>query len=154
MLVDLGNKGVQDAVMHYSDVCFVNVVLLKPNGRTIGMPSYFNSKVNYDTWHGHQKEDLPHIKFCGRGAVRQNDLRRFYLREQLVGTWVDEIAPWTRLAKCEGICKVNMGQCTTDFRDPHGVFIRKPIEIMANRRLLLTPFERKRCTGYHQHASA
>eukprot|EP00959_Pyramimonas_sp_CCMP1952_P141137 2953972-Pyramimonas_sp.AAC.1 len=25
---------------------------------------------------------------------------------------------------------------------------------MANRRLLLTPFERKRFTGHHQHASA
>eukprot|EP00959_Pyramimonas_sp_CCMP1952_P284348 5944142-Pyramimonas_sp.AAC.1 len=27
---DLGNKDVQDAVMHYLDACFVNVVILQP----------------------------------------------------------------------------------------------------------------------------
>ena len=80
--VDLGDRRVQDAVMHFIDTCFVNVVILQPNCRTTGLPSYFNSQVNYDTWYEHHEEDLPHIKFCGEVAVRQDDLQRFYLREQ------------------------------------------------------------------------
>eukprot|EP00959_Pyramimonas_sp_CCMP1952_P312896 6549454-Pyramimonas_sp.AAC.1 len=78
--VDLGNREVD---------------VLQPNCRTSGLPSYFNAKVNYDTWHEHHKEDLPHIKLCEKVAVRQNELRRFYLREQTVGTWADQIPPWT-----------------------------------------------------------
>eukprot|EP00959_Pyramimonas_sp_CCMP1952_P163108 3409574-Pyramimonas_sp.AAC.1 len=35
------------------------------------------------------KEDLPHIKFCGKVVVRQNDHRRFYLREKQLGLrWI------------------------------------------------------------------
>eukprot|EP00959_Pyramimonas_sp_CCMP1952_P307695 6440178-Pyramimonas_sp.AAC.1 len=64
--VNLGNRDVQDTAMHYLDVCFVNVVRRQPNCRTIGLPSYFNARVNYDTWYEHHKEDLPHIKFGGK----------------------------------------------------------------------------------------
>eukprot|EP00959_Pyramimonas_sp_CCMP1952_P299119 6256921-Pyramimonas_sp.AAC.1 len=119
--VDRGNNEVQDAVMHYSEVWFVDVVILQSNCRRTWPPSYFNTKVNYVTRHEHHKEDLPRIKYCGRAAVRQDDLRRFYLREQPVGTWVDEIPPWTTLAKREDTRKVNMDQCTTGLRDSHGV---------------------------------
>eukprot|EP00959_Pyramimonas_sp_CCMP1952_P004420 92576-Pyramimonas_sp.AAC.1 len=38
--VDLGNRDVQDAVMHYLDVCFVKVVILQPRCRTTGAPFY------------------------------------------------------------------------------------------------------------------
>eukprot|EP00959_Pyramimonas_sp_CCMP1952_P324535 6792858-Pyramimonas_sp.AAC.1 len=61
--------------------------------------------------------------------------------------------PWTTLANSKGKCKVHMGQCITGLRDSHGVLMRKPTETMANHRLLLTPFERKRCDGHHPHAS-
>ena len=44
--VDLGNKQVQDAVMHFIDVCFVKIVILQSNCRTTGLPSYVNSQVN------------------------------------------------------------------------------------------------------------
>eukprot|EP00959_Pyramimonas_sp_CCMP1952_P281706 5888290-Pyramimonas_sp.AAC.1 len=64
-----------------------------------------------------------------------------------------QIPPWTTLAKCKGTCNINMDQCTTGLRDPHGVLMRKPTEIMTNHRLLRTPFERRRCAGHHQHAS-
>eukprot|EP00959_Pyramimonas_sp_CCMP1952_P092191 1929602-Pyramimonas_sp.AAC.1 len=66
---------------------------------------------------------------------------------------MDQISPWTTLAKSKGTCKVNVDQCATGLLDSHGALIRKPTEIMANHRLLLTPFERKRCTGQFQHAS-
>eukprot|EP00959_Pyramimonas_sp_CCMP1952_P353834 7413390-Pyramimonas_sp.AAC.1 len=66
--------------MHYLDACFVNVVILQPNCRTNGLPPYFKPQVNYDTWYEHHKEDLPHIRFCGKVAMRQNDLQRCYLR--------------------------------------------------------------------------
>eukprot|EP00959_Pyramimonas_sp_CCMP1952_P079010 1651760-Pyramimonas_sp.AAC.1 len=59
--VDLVNEEVQDAVMHYLDVCFVEVVMRQPSCRTTGLPSYFNAKVNCDTWYEHHNEDLPHI---------------------------------------------------------------------------------------------
>eukprot|EP00959_Pyramimonas_sp_CCMP1952_P316620 6627128-Pyramimonas_sp.AAC.1 len=81
--------------------------------RTTGPPSYVNSQVRNDTWHEHHKEDLPHIKFCGTVATRQNGLRWLYLREQPVGTWVDQIPPWTKLATC------NLDQRTTGLRDSH-----------------------------------
>eukprot|EP00959_Pyramimonas_sp_CCMP1952_P388589 8142425-Pyramimonas_sp.AAC.1 len=146
--VKLGNKDVQGSVMHYLGVCFVNIVTPQTSRRTTGLPSYFKSHVNYGTCHANHEEDLPHIKFCGRVAIRQKDPRGFCSREQPVGTWVDQIPPWTTLATCKGTCNMNMDQ-----RDSHGVLVRKPTEIMANRRLLLTPFERRRCAGHHQHAS-
>eukprot|EP00959_Pyramimonas_sp_CCMP1952_P028164 591121-Pyramimonas_sp.AAC.1 len=59
--------------MHYLDVCFVKVVMLQPNCRTTGLPSHFNAKVKYDTWHEHHKEDLPHFKLCGKMAVIFDD---------------------------------------------------------------------------------
>eukprot|EP00959_Pyramimonas_sp_CCMP1952_P148850 3113808-Pyramimonas_sp.AAC.1 len=46
--------------------------------------------------------------FGGKATIRQIDLRRFYLREQPVGTWVDHRPPWTSLPTCKGTCKVNM----------------------------------------------
>eukprot|EP00959_Pyramimonas_sp_CCMP1952_P136827 2863226-Pyramimonas_sp.AAC.1 len=91
--------------MHYLSVGFVKVVMRQPSCRTTGVPSYFNAKVNYDTLHEHHTEDLPHIKLCGKVAVRQNGLRRFLLREQPVGAWVDQISPWTTLATSKGTCK-------------------------------------------------
>eukprot|EP00959_Pyramimonas_sp_CCMP1952_P381351 7990798-Pyramimonas_sp.AAC.1 len=103
--VDLGEKEAQDAGMHSLDACFVKVVILQTSCRTTGLPSYFNAKVNYDTWHEHPKEDLPGIKLCGEVAARQTCLRRFYLREQPVGTWVDQIPPWITLANSKGTCK-------------------------------------------------
>eukprot|EP00959_Pyramimonas_sp_CCMP1952_P108906 2277276-Pyramimonas_sp.AAC.1 len=103
--VDLGNMEVQVAVMHSLDVRFVKVVVLQPSCRTTGLPSYLDAKVNYDTWHEHHKEDLPHIKFSGKVVVCQTYLRRFYVREQPVGTRVDQIPPWTTLANSRGTCK-------------------------------------------------
>eukprot|EP00959_Pyramimonas_sp_CCMP1952_P407377 8537962-Pyramimonas_sp.AAC.1 len=84
--------------------------------RTTGRPSYFNAKVKYDTRHEHRKEDLPHIKFCRRAPVRQDDLRRLHLREQPVGTWADQIPPRTILAKSEGTRKISIDQCTPGLR--------------------------------------
>eukprot|EP00959_Pyramimonas_sp_CCMP1952_P370163 7752352-Pyramimonas_sp.AAC.1 len=62
--------------------------MLQPSCSTTGLPSYLKSKVNYDTWHEHHKEDLPRIKVCGEVAVRQNHPRRPYRGEQPVGTWM------------------------------------------------------------------
>eukprot|EP00959_Pyramimonas_sp_CCMP1952_P038358 802406-Pyramimonas_sp.AAC.1 len=88
--------------MHDLGFCFVHIVILQPNCRKTGPHSYFKPQGNHDAWHEHYQEDLPRIKLCGKVAVRQNDLRRFYLREQPVGTWVDQTPPWTTLAKCKG----------------------------------------------------
>eukprot|EP00959_Pyramimonas_sp_CCMP1952_P463471 9484981-Pyramimonas_sp.AAC.1 len=42
-LVDIGNKDVQDAAMHYLDACVVKVVIRKPNCRTTGFISRLNA---------------------------------------------------------------------------------------------------------------
>eukprot|EP00959_Pyramimonas_sp_CCMP1952_P333097 6974916-Pyramimonas_sp.AAC.1 len=42
--VDFGSKDVQDAVTHYLDICFANVVILQPSCRTTGLPSNFNAQ--------------------------------------------------------------------------------------------------------------
>eukprot|EP00959_Pyramimonas_sp_CCMP1952_P400371 8388856-Pyramimonas_sp.AAC.1 len=104
--------------MHYLDARFVTAAKLQLNCRTTGLHYHSNSQVDYDTRHEHQKYDFPHIQFCVEVAMRQNDLRRFYLREQPVGTWVDQIPPWTTLATCKGTCKVDVDPCTTGLRDP------------------------------------
>eukprot|EP00959_Pyramimonas_sp_CCMP1952_P201877 4221144-Pyramimonas_sp.AAC.1 len=41
---DFGKREVQDAVLHALDVCSFGVVILQPNCRTTGLPSYFNSE--------------------------------------------------------------------------------------------------------------
>eukprot|EP00959_Pyramimonas_sp_CCMP1952_P232715 4863502-Pyramimonas_sp.AAC.1 len=69
----------------------------------------------------HTIKRIEHISnLCGKVAVRQNDIRRFYFREQPVGTRVDQIPPWTTLVKSKGTCKANMDQCATGLRDSHG----------------------------------
>eukprot|EP00959_Pyramimonas_sp_CCMP1952_P403921 8463864-Pyramimonas_sp.AAC.1 len=85
--VNLDDPEVQRCVLHYLDTCFVVTTVLQVNCRSTGPPSYFNAQKNYVTWHAHHKEDLPHIKFCGTVAKKQDDLERFWLREQPVGTW-------------------------------------------------------------------
>eukprot|EP00959_Pyramimonas_sp_CCMP1952_P369523 7740131-Pyramimonas_sp.AAC.1 len=122
--------------MHGLDICFVEVVMSQRSCKPAGLRSYFNAQVNHDTWHEHHIEDWLRIKFCGKVAIRQIGTRRFCLREQPVGIWVDQIPPRTTLAKSKGTCKVNLDQCATGLRGSYGVLVRKPTEIMAIHRLL------------------
>eukprot|EP00959_Pyramimonas_sp_CCMP1952_P101938 2131854-Pyramimonas_sp.AAC.1 len=61
--------------------------MLQPSCRTTGPPSYYTCKVNHSTWEQHHKEDLPHITYCGKIAVTQDNARRWFIREQPTGTW-------------------------------------------------------------------
>eukprot|EP00959_Pyramimonas_sp_CCMP1952_P156497 3272953-Pyramimonas_sp.AAC.2 len=79
-----------------------------------------------------------------------NTVKKIYHISSHMGRW-PHIPPWTTSSKRTGTCKVNVGECSTGLRDSHGVLMRKPSEIRANHRLLLTPFGRKRCSGHHQH---
>eukprot|EP00959_Pyramimonas_sp_CCMP1952_P031410 658720-Pyramimonas_sp.AAC.1 len=66
-----------------------------PQHRTtilLQLPSQLN------TWEQHYKEDLPHITYCGKIAVTQDNARRWFIREQFTGRWVDDIPPWKELA--------------------------------------------------------
>eukprot|EP00959_Pyramimonas_sp_CCMP1952_P104688 2188351-Pyramimonas_sp.AAC.1 len=53
--VDLGNKDVQVAAMHWSGACVAKAVALQPNCETTGPPSFFNAKINDATWYEHHK---------------------------------------------------------------------------------------------------
>ena len=151
--VDLGDPAVQRIVKHYLHNCHVLVLIVQPNCRTTGRPSYFNAQVNYTTWLKHHNEDLPHIKFCGTAAIIQDNLGRYFLREQPTGTWVDQIDPWPTLANKSHIAKTNIDQCATGLKTADGMYIKKPTEIMSNDTLLLQPFRRFKCSGDHKHGS-
>ena len=150
--VDLGDPTIQRAVDHYLDTCYVRVAILQPSCRTTGPPSYFNAQANYNTWKAHHKEDLPHIMFCGWVAMKQDDLGRWYLREQPTGTWVDEIQPWKELAQRNHIVSIGIDQCATGLRDDFGDYIKKPTDITSNDETILKPFATFRCNGSHVHA--
>ena len=77
----------------------------------------------------------------------------FFLREQPSGTWIDEIPPWTALAKRKVTRKAIMDQCCTGLCDSYGTPIKKPTEMMANYEAILQPFRSQVCAGYHKHAT-
>ena len=149
---DLGDPAVQRAVDHYLETCYVLVTVLQPNCRTTGRNSYYNSVMNEDTWKRHHEEDLPHITYCAKVALKQLSLKRFFLREQPVGTWIDEIKPWTQVHSDPTVVKVNMDQCMAGAKDDDGCPVKKPTEWTANSRILLLPMEKFKCNKMHDHA--
>ncbi len=148
---DLGDPQVQKAIRHYLDTCDVLVTVLQPNCRSTGPNSWYNSKMHYTTWKKHHDEDLPHIKFCGEVALIQIQKGRYFLREQPVGNWVDEIPPWTRVASSPHIVRTNMDQCMTGAIDEDGTPAKKPTQWMANHECLVTPLRQYRCDMNHDH---
>eukprot|EP00959_Pyramimonas_sp_CCMP1952_P300924 6295716-Pyramimonas_sp.AAC.1 len=116
LYVDLGNKDVQDAVMHCWGVCIVNVGILQPICRTTGLPSSIHKSTMTrgmntmrETFHlSRVVGGLPCVKMTSDG----------FLRGRPMGTWVDKKPPWPTLAKCEGTSIVCADQCTTGLRDP------------------------------------
>ena len=150
--VDLGCAKVQRVIEHFMETCYVLVAVLEMNCRSTGPRSYLNAQINPETWNEHHKTDLPHIKFCGRIAMIQDDLDRFWMREQPSGTWVDEIYPWTQVIRQPGFNKVTFDQCMTGLKDSKGTPMKKPTEIAANDDELLIPFAKYTCDGRHDHS--
>ena len=95
---DLGDPRVQKAVNHYLETCHVLVTVLQPNCRTTGRNSYHNSLMYPESWSRHHQEDLPRIQYCGKVALKQMGLKRFFIGEQPVGTWIDDIEPWPKVS--------------------------------------------------------
>eukprot|EP00959_Pyramimonas_sp_CCMP1952_P249757 5221400-Pyramimonas_sp.AAC.1 len=78
-----------------------------------------------------------------------NIIRMIYHASSSVGRYRHGLR-WPAARALAKYMRINVLQA---YATPIGVLIRKPTEIMANHRLLLTPFERKRCDGHHPHAS-
>ena len=150
---DLGDPAVQKAINHYLDVCYVMVTVLQPNCRTVGRNSYYNSVMYHDTWKQHHQEDLPHLQYCGQVALKQMKMGRFFLREQPVGTWIDDIEPWPEVQSDDTVVTQNMDQCMADAKVDDGTPVQKPTEWTANDLTLVEPMQRYVCDQSHIHAN-
>ena len=84
--------------------------------------------MNHETWLNHHQEDLPHLQYCGKVALKQIQLGRYFLREQPVGTWIDQIEPWPKVQTYEIVVTQNMDQCMAGTEDDYGRPVQKPTE--------------------------
>ena len=134
---NLDHPEVQKALFHYLDTCYVLVTILEPNCRSVGKFSNINAIKYHDTWRRHHEEDLPHIRFCGKVALRQRSYDRHWLREQPEGSWIDDIAPWDEVARQPGVVSCLMDQCMGGCKDDEGVAVRKRTEWKGSHEALL-----------------
>jgi len=148
---DLGDPTTQRAVNHYLANCNVMVAILQPNCRTTGRNSYYNSIMNYDTWKKHHVEDLPHIKYCGEVAHKQMKRGRYFMREQPLGTWIDDMSPWYEIWYGSECIKTTVDQCMAGCVDKFGQPVRKATEWMANHEDLLHYLATFVCDQMHDH---
>ncbi len=112
-------------------------------------PRYFSTELNVRQ--KHHDEDLPHIKFCGEVAWIPIQKGRYFLREQPVGNWADDIQPWTKVASWPRTVKTNMDQCMTGAIDEFGSPAKKPTQWMTNHERLIAPLRMYRCDMNHDH---
>ena len=148
---DLGDPATQRAIDHYLETCHVLVTILQPNCRSVGKLAHFNMVMNYDTWHKHHEEDLPHISYCGRVALKQLRLKRYFLREQPAGTQMDQIDPWPMVRQDKSVLSTLMDQCAAGAVDEDGTPVRKRTEWTSNSQTLLEPMAILQCSGKHTH---
>ena len=106
-----------------------------------------------DTWNRHHQEDLPHIRYCGKVALKQMSLKRFFLREQPVGTWIDDIDPWPKVRSDPSVTAQNMDQCMAGAADDDGWPVMKPTQWLANSPALTLPVQKFKWDGLHDHSS-
>ena len=150
---DLGDPKVQEAVNHYLDTCYVLCAVLQPNCRSTGSFSHYNRVHNYNAWHKHHVEDLPHIRYCGHVALRQAKHERYWIREQPSGTTIDDIEPWPAVWKYGNTVGIIIDQCAAGAVDSHQMPVQKPTEMTANEETLLRPLERMKCNRQHEHGT-
>ena len=67
---------------------------------------------------------------------------------------MDQIEPWTKLAKRPSMVKANIDQRATGLTTTDGLYIKKPTELRANDLMLLQPFKKFKCNGNRVHAQA
>ena len=84
-------------------------------------------------------------------ALKQMQLGRFFLREQPVRTWIDQIPPWTTVIKHASVVTQTMDQCMTGAKDEWDQPVMKPTEWTANSETLVAPMRRYFCDGTHIH---
>ena len=78
-------------------------------------------------------------------------LNRYLLREQPVGTWIDDIDPWPLVIQDDSVVKQKMDQCMVGLRDDWNQPVKKPTEWTANSLLLVKPMKKLQCDGRHFH---
>ena len=151
--VDLGDPQVQKAFTHYLETCYVLVVVLQPHCRSVGSFSSYNYQMNYYTWKQHFDEDLPHLQYCGKVALKQMRLGRYFLREQPAGSKLDGVEPWPAVQDHESVKTVLMDQCMAGAKDEQGYPVRKITEWTSNSEILLKPFAKCVCDNSHIHGT-
>lgn len=118
---DLGDPATQRAINHYLDMC---VAYWSPScSRTAAPPAETHITTLFITttrWSRHRQQDLPHTKYCGQVALTQIRKGWYFPREESLGTWIDDIPPWTTVGQRAPVFKVTMDQCMTGAADEDG----------------------------------
>ena len=148
---DLNDPECQRAVMVYTNTYEPLVAVLQPTCRPFGPMAHLNYQINYEAWRASYDDAVPHGRFCGRVALKQDMSGRYYLAEQPFPSWLWDEPPWPEVIARPGAESEIVHQCATGQKGPHGLPAKKPTEFKANSRLLLQPLERFKCDGKHQH---
>ena len=58
-------------------------------------------------------------------------LGRYFLREQPVRTWIDDIEPWPKVANHPSFVQQTMEQCMTGAVGEHGLPVKKTDDLVG-----------------------
>eukprot|EP00974_Lingulodinium_polyedra_P014513 1405078-Lingulodinium_polyedra.AAC.1 len=64
--------------------------------------------------------------------MKQMKHGRYFMREQLAGTWIDDIEPWDKNATHADVVAQCMDQCVTGAKDEYGDPVNKLTEWTTN----------------------
>ena len=90
---DLGDPRCQQHVIHDLTANNVLVVVMAPSCRALGPPSNLNYQINHGAWAEAFERDRPHLEFCGRVALAQLRVGRFFFAENPWPTWLTHVHP-------------------------------------------------------------
>ena len=129
--VYLKDPATQHAAMKYIEQEQVLVVVMGPTCRTMGPTPHVNRAINPDMWLKHYKQDMPHVRFCGRVTLTQVKKGRHFICENPHPTqlWYED--PWPLVAQQPGVQHVVIDQCRVGQRARDGKYINKPTVLIA-----------------------
>ena len=134
--IDLGDPQTQKKALEYLDTHDVLVLVMGPQCRTLGPTSNLNASINYDTWLEHYKEDMPHVRYCGRAAIHQLKKGRHFIAENPYPTWLVEEPGWKELLQDHRVKTTVIDQCMLG-QHIDGVKVKKPTLLIASADKLL-----------------
>ena len=109
--VDLGDHATQREVIRYIHDNNVLLVVMAPACRSVGPTSNLNYNINHRGWNESFNTDLPHLQFCGKVALVQQHVGRYWFVETSTPTWLWNVIPWDQVVANEQTERVEIHQC-------------------------------------------